>query len=122
MGGGSGRPSVARSIHQNLNRLTREFGPLRHGYFGERGSSSDRRRIASSDPVTAANRFFSLSTRNGPAVTRAENGTPLVLFRDGSSISIRFTSSDGSPSIQLTTRRATGPIKTQRIHFVRSET
>jgi hypothetical protein len=55
-------------------------------------------------------------------VTRAENGTPLVLFRDGSSISIRFTSSDGSPSIQLTTRRATGPIKTQRIHFVRSET
>jgi len=106
MGGGSGRPSVARSIHQNLNRLTREFGPLRHGYFGERGSSSDRRRIASSDPVTAANRFFSLSTRNGPAVTRAENGTPLVLFRDGSSISIRFTSSDGSPSIQLTTRRS----------------
>ena len=124
MGGGSGPGAPNRSIDGNVQRLEREFGPLRHGYFGERSGSSRVRRIASDNPVEAAERFFDLARRGGTAPVPRTNAAGGIVrtvdFSDGSTIGLRLWSSDNSPSLEITPRTPGARLKIQKIHFVRS--
>lgn len=120
-GGYKGGASSQRSIGDNLGALRLKYD-YRNGYFGERGSSREVRRLFSDDPVAQARDFYDTAGFGG-IETPMKNGKGFTCrMRDGAVVSFReVSSSDGSPAVDINIRRSTGSsgVKRQKIHFVR---
>lgn len=89
------------------------------GYFGERGSRGDVRRIECDSPIKQAHDFFSLVAEGGRLSDLPGGKGWRVDLKDGTVVTLRDTSSDGSPSMQLgISREYDGRVKSQKIHFI----
>lgn len=121
-GGGrdSGRNAIQQQIRANLDALAREFSVSPGGNFGTKGTSSNVRRLYSSDPQVAARRFFTLATTGSEKPKMIRPGVLQARFADGSHIEMRpRSSSDGSPVVSMTFNSPTGRYNaSQKIHFV----
>jgi len=119
-GGSRGGPNGAGAeILRNIERLKQEFPTTRGGYFGSRSTSTNRRNIASADPLATARKFFELISRGGQRTTEHKPGVTRVRFPDGSNITYRpVSSSDGSPVVDINLKILQDKIaRYQKIHF-----
>ena len=112
-----------RNLTDNLPELKKHFKTTPEGYFGTKGSSTGKRRIASDDPLKTAKEFFKIATKGGTKDEKVSSGEKRqsYVMKDGSRITMRVTSSsDGTPVIEITvSESAKGQIKNQKIHFVK---
>lgn len=113
--GGSGNTKV---FSDNIARLTEKFPVSESGYFGKKGQSGKVRNIESDDPVATAQDFFQMATEGVATIKTNSKGRVFAEFEDGTMISFRPVShSDGSPAVDINIS-GSGPIKTQKIHFI----
>lgn len=92
------------------------------GYFGDKGSTGKIRRLQCSDPLSSAHDFFAQLTVGGKLSNLPNGKGWRVDMKDGSTITLRDTSSDSSPSMQLEiSREYEGRVKSQKIHFIPME-
>lgn len=111
------------NLTDNLPELKKHFKTTPEGYFGTEGSSTNVRRIASDDPLATAKKFFKIATKGAVETRHPKEGMTLCKMKDGSTVSIRVTSSsDGTPAVDIKIDKSVeGQIKTQKIHFVKKE-
>lgn len=116
--GYKGDASYHHAVGDNLVALQAKF-PYNEGYFGVRGSSSDRRQMFSDDPLAQARDFYETSTYGGVETSLKNGKGVMTTMSDGTVISMRGTSKSGSPAVDISIRQSSDPagIKEQRIHF-----
>lgn len=111
------------ALIDNLAQLVAIYPLSASGYFGTTvPHKSGIRRIASDNPVAAANNFYQLATA-GIKSTALPNGKgKMAKTSDGYIITIReVSSSDGSPAIDIRIRKSDSKkIKSHKIHFVKA--
>lgn len=92
------------------------------GYFGDKGRRSGIRRLESDCPVRQAHDFFKLLTKGGRIDSLPNGKGWRVDLKDGTVVTLRDHSSDGSPSMRIDiSRKYNGRVKTQKIHFIKRE-
>lgn len=92
------------------------------GYFGVKGSTGSVRRLKCDDPLSSAHDFFALVTKGGRLENLPKGKGWRVDLKDGTTITLRDKSSDGSPSMQIEISRSyEGRVKSQKIHFIPKE-
>ena len=118
---GGGGP---KSFAQNLEGLKEKFA-YEDGYFGEEGSSVDKRRIASEDPLETAREFYRMASEGGVEAPMPTGEGVMSVLKDGTVVSFREVSKseDKSPAVDISIRKSTdsGDVKKQRIHFILDE-
>lgn len=107
-----------RTLKSNVAKLSQMHPTTKGGRFGKAGRGSARL-IESDDPMRSAWEF-ALAASNNPMSTSTIAGKGIIwTMRDESRVVLRFfSSSDGSPVVELFASRSAG-IPTQKIHFVR---
>lgn len=92
------------------------------GYFGEKASRGSVRHLESSNPVEQAHLFFAIVTKGG-SLSDLEGGKGWRAdLKDGTVVTLRDKSADGSPSLLLSISRVyEGRVKSQKIHFVKGD-
>lgn len=104
-------------IEENLPLITEKFPITDTGYFGHKGKNS--RVIESSDPVSTSQDFYSRIGANAEMEVLANGKGTRTVFPDGTTVTHRIiTSTPGSPAVDINIK-SDGPIKTQKIHFVK---
>lgn len=107
------------TLEENLSRLVEKFPVSESGYFGKRGHGKHYiRNIESNNPARTAAEFAQLASMYPSSVSVIKGKGMVYTLRDGGVVSYRyFSSSDGTPVVELTTNGISG-IKNQKIHFV----
>ena len=117
--------NLRHTLTDNLPALKKAFKTTPEGYFGTKGSNTSIRRIASSNPLATAEKFFKVATKGGTRknLDNAPPGMEAVVMKDGSLITKRVrSSSDGSPVVEITVSKAAkGAVKDQKIHFTKEK-
>ena len=122
MGTGSGGVTVLRggyTLSDNAHDLKTKFPTNSKGLFGKRGQGRKHtRNIESTNPARTAAEFARIASRGAVSSIPIQGKGIVHKMRDGSIISHRFTSKDGSPVVELKVKNTSG-IKSQKIHFIK---
>lgn len=127
MGGGTGgsrsqNSAVDEQIKNNVARTIRYFPTSSGGYFGSRSTSSKTRNIADKNPERGAKKMFDSLTKGQRVQVDKSSGRRRATFRDGSNITFRPKSRDGSPVIDINLRsQRSGIAKKQKVHFIQEK-
>ena len=121
MGGShdSAYPGGQNPLQINIAELAKEFPLNADGLFGEPGTGNSQV-IKSQDPLVTANHFFDVLSQGadiGPMPDGKEG--QFANFSNVTFVSLRPTSSDGSPSLLINLKRLGQ--KMQKIHFEKKE-
>ena len=102
--------------------LLRSAYPMHEGYFGQKSSTSRVRRIHSDEPLATARDFYRRASQGGVERASAAGRPRITEMADGTTVSFRETSRDGSPVVEIhpPTGIDTDGIKYQKIHFMRN--
>lgn len=122
MGTGSGETTALRggsTLSDNVSDLKSKFPVNSKGIFGRRGQGRGHtRNIDSSNPARTAAEFAGTASRGSVSAIPIEGKGMMYRMRDGSVISHRYTSRDGSPVVELKVKNTSG-IRSQKIHFTK---
>lgn len=130
MGSSSGKKIVAnrQSLRETVPKTSKSFPITQSGRFGQKGNGRARI-ISSSDPDSTSRSFFKLLSgskdmpktyfqklANGRVVERSD-----VLLHDGSRLTWRSSTLDGSPAVSIKNNDPTNAkvAKYQNIHFIK---
>jgi hypothetical protein len=123
MGGGSGGKYGVSTGHEqldaNISKLSSVFPSNRFGRFGEKGSSTKVRRIASDNPSSTAKEFFQVLSKGGQVQKSASRNVTKVNFKNGFFVIHRQTSKSGGPVVEIRIPNPKGgKAVVQKIHFI----
>lgn len=122
MGAGSGGAPLkgGNRFSDNAPELKRRFPFNSAGYFGKgRRKSTFVRTIESNSPARTAAEFMNLASKSFARVETLPGKGMVYHMRDRGVITYRrFSSSDGSPVVELRVLEIAG-VKDQKIHFTR---
>ena len=122
MGTGSGGITALRgggALSENVLDLKLKFPVNSKGLFGRRGQGRGHtRNIDSNNPARTAAEFAGTASRSAVSSIPIEGKGMMYRMRDGSVISHRYTSRDGSPVVELRIKNTSG-IRSQKIHFTK---
>lgn len=111
--------TFAANAHEAIDRFTFNEDS---GYFGVKSSRGPVRHLESSDPVEQAHQFFATVTKGGCLSDLDGNKGWRVDLKDGTVVTLRDKSADGSQSLMLSISRVyEGRVKSQKIHFVKGD-
>ena len=110
------------NINKNAKAIAKEYPTTKGGYFGKKGSSTNKRVINTDNPISEAANFFNKISM-GYTHIKHDGKAKLAYLPDGSIITYRvytITSKTGrSPAVDINVKssKANPKIKDQRIHF-----
>ncbi len=111
-----------RSFSENIDSLKNHFD-FKNGYFGEKGTKSDRRRIESDSPIEIARSFYDIASEGGLEEPLSNGKGVMSTLKDGTVVTMREISNsvDRSPAVDINIRKSIeqNGVKNQRIHFVK---